>query len=303
MAKTFATGSYWFTGAPMAAAQATIETMLETDGIAHLERVGSALREGWQRAADSHGVGIRQTGPVSIPLMTFDGDDFSTRGSRGRIASQPSWPIAACTCTRSTTASSRRRCRTRMWRTRWRPRRRRLRPWRRSLGSSNSPMAFDEGEDVPSYERVVFPPRVRNALFVEQRGRCRYCGRRMSNRQLEIDHKWPVSRNGGNELSNLQLLCTACNLRKGIQTDGEFRDRYWRLLPPDGTIPDPPIGQDEFTKQTQYTRASPTVRGIYRTASRLRGGVESSRDTSDRAGILLRFPRDSCWLGLQSSFC
>ena len=86
----------------------------------------------------------------------------------------------------------------------------------------------------------------------------------MSNRQLEIDHKWPVSRNGGNELSNLQLLCTACNLRKGIQTDEEFRDRYWRLLPPDGTIPDPPIGQDEFTKQTQYTRASPTVRGIYR---------------------------------------
>ena len=79
VAKTMATGSYWFTSAPMAAAQATLETMLETDGIAHLERVGSALRNGWQQAADSHGVGIRQTGPVSIPLMLFDGDDFSTR--------------------------------------------------------------------------------------------------------------------------------------------------------------------------------------------------------------------------------
>ena len=32
VAKTMATGSYWFTGAPMAAAQATLETMLETDG-------------------------------------------------------------------------------------------------------------------------------------------------------------------------------------------------------------------------------------------------------------------------------
>ena len=79
VAHTMATGSYWFTGAPMAAAQATIETMLETDGIAHLERVGNALRTGWQQVADSHGVGIRQTGPVSIPLMLFDGDDFSTR--------------------------------------------------------------------------------------------------------------------------------------------------------------------------------------------------------------------------------
>ncbi len=79
VAATFATGSYWFTGAPMAAAHATITAMQETDGIARLDRIGTALREGWQQAADAHGVGIRQTGPVSIPLMLFDGDDFSTR--------------------------------------------------------------------------------------------------------------------------------------------------------------------------------------------------------------------------------
>ncbi len=79
VAGTMATGSYWFSAAPMAAAQATLETMLETDGIAHLERIGNALRDGWQRAAVSRGVGIRQTGPVQIPLMLFDGDDFSKR--------------------------------------------------------------------------------------------------------------------------------------------------------------------------------------------------------------------------------
>ena len=125
-------------------------------------------------------------------------------------------------------------------------------------------MTVDERDNIPEYGRVAFPPRVRNALFIEQRGRCRYCGRRMSNRQLEIDHKWPVSRNGDNELTNLQLLCTACNLRKGIQTDEEFRERYWRLLPPNGSVPDPPIRQELFTRETQYTRASPTVRGLYR---------------------------------------
>lgn len=125
-------------------------------------------------------------------------------------------------------------------------------------------MEFDDGGDIPAYGRIIFPPRVRNRLFIEQRGRCRYCGRRMSNRYLQIDHKWPVSRNGGNEISNLQLLCTACNLRKGIQTDEEFRERYWRLLPPAGAIPDPPIPQELFAEETQYTRASLTVRGIYR---------------------------------------
>ena len=124
-------------------------------------------------------------------------------------------------------------------------------------------MSGDDG-DVPARGRIIFPPRVKNALFVEQRGRCMYCGRRMSNRYLEIDHKWPVSRNGGNERSNLQLLCTACNMRKGIQTDEEFRSRYWRLLPPDRTIPDPLIPQEEFTEETQQTRASQEVRSIYR---------------------------------------
>jgi len=125
-------------------------------------------------------------------------------------------------------------------------------------------MTFDEDEDAPPYGRVIFPAQVKNRLFIEQRGRCRYCGRRLSTRYLEIDHKWPLSRNGGNELWNLQLLCTACNLRKGIQTDEEFRERYWRLLPPDGSIPDPPIRQELFTHETQLTRAAPEVRSIYR---------------------------------------
>lgn len=118
--------------------------------------------------------------------------------------------------------------------------------------------------DSPRFRRVIFPPHVKNALFVEQRGRCRYCGRRMSNRFLEIDHKWPLSRNGGNEVANLQLLCTSCNLRKGIQTDEEFRERYWRLMPPDGSTPDPPIPQHRFSDETQFTRAAPEVRAIYR---------------------------------------
>ena len=113
-------------------------------------------------------------------------------------------------------------------------------------------------------ERDPIPWRVKNQLFRAQKGRCNYCGRTHRMRFLEIDHKWPVSRGGGDEVSNLQLLCKRCNMRKGIQSDEEFRRRYWRLLPDDDSIPYPPISQDDFSEETQYTRASREVRAIYR---------------------------------------
>ena len=111
--------------------------------------------------------------------------------------------------------------------------------------------------------RVVFPRTVKNQLFMAQKGRCFYCGRTHRVRYLEIDHKYPISRGGGNEIGNLQLLCTPCNMRKGIQSDEEFRRRYRRLLPADGSIPYHPILQDDFTDETQRTRASREVRAIY----------------------------------------
>ena len=52
-------------------------------------------------------------------------------------------------------------------------------------------------------------------------------------------------------------------MRMGIQSDEEFRDRYWRLLPADGSSPLHPIPQDDFTEETQRTRASREVRAIY----------------------------------------
>ena len=118
--------------------------------------------------------------------------------------------------------------------------------------------------DQPNYSgrrRVVFPQRVRDGLFRAHKGRCAYCGR--TQRHLEIDHKHPVSRGGGDEVENLQLLCNSCNMRKGIQTDKEFRYRYQRLLPADGSIPSPSIPQDRLSEETQRTRASKEVRAIY----------------------------------------
>ena len=41
---------------------------------------------------------------------------------------------------------------------------------------------------------------------------CAHCS---ATTDLEIDHVFPLAKNGGNELGNLQLLCSACNSRKG----------------------------------------------------------------------------------------
>ena len=103
--------------------------------------------------------------------------------------------------------------------------------------------------------RVAFPREVKNRLFRAQKGRCAYCGHTHRDGYLEIDHKYPISRGGGNENDNLQLLCKSCNMRKGIQSDEEFRYRYQRLLPADDSIPSAPIPQDSFTEETQRTRA------------------------------------------------
>ena len=111
--------------------------------------------------------------------------------------------------------------------------------------------------------RVILPRSVKNQLFMAQKGRCSYCGDTHRMHYLEIDHKYPLSRGGGDEIDNLQLLCIPCNMRKGIQSDEEFRYRYRRLLPADGSIPHPPIPQDYFSDETQRTRASQEVRAIY----------------------------------------
>ena len=72
--RAMATGSYWYSSGPMAAAIATLTTLQETNGIAHMHAMGERLRAGLAERAAAHGLGIRQTGPVEIPLLLFDGD-------------------------------------------------------------------------------------------------------------------------------------------------------------------------------------------------------------------------------------
>ncbi|MEV0589004.1 aminotransferase class III-fold pyridoxal phosphate-dependent enzyme [Nonomuraea sp. NPDC050310] len=70
----YTTGSFWFSAVAMAAAKATIETLRDEDGIAAMERAGTLLRAGLQEQAKAHGFEVNQTGPVTIPWLSFAGD-------------------------------------------------------------------------------------------------------------------------------------------------------------------------------------------------------------------------------------
>jgi glutamate-1-semialdehyde 2,1-aminomutase len=58
----------------MAASLATLQALQDEDAFAKIERAGAHLREGLQRQAESHGLSIKQTGPVQMPFLSFEDD-------------------------------------------------------------------------------------------------------------------------------------------------------------------------------------------------------------------------------------
>lgn len=73
-ATIYATGSYWFSAAPMAASLATLKLIGETDYLERTIALGERLREGLHETASRHGFGLRQTGPAQLPLIMLDDD-------------------------------------------------------------------------------------------------------------------------------------------------------------------------------------------------------------------------------------
>ena len=119
-------------------------------------------------------------------------------------------------------------------------------------------------------KRITFPPPLKRQLLNEQNRQCMYCGERKTTKTTDVDHKDPVVRGGENERYNYQILCKPCNQRKGMQTDGEFRQRYAELLPRfhHGQAlmpPERPTPQKAFRQLTKETEMAETAREFKRT--------------------------------------
>ena len=68
-------------------------------------------------------------------------------------------------------------------------------------------------------KRVNIPKWVKDAVFFRDRGRCVLCNRDLSNllsrqNKNNYDHIVPLNLFGLNDVTNIQLLCEECNMKK-----------------------------------------------------------------------------------------
>lgn len=79
-ATIYATGSYWFSAAPMAASLVTLRLIRETDYLERTILLGDRLRNGLEAAAARNGFALRQSGPSQLPLIMVDDDEGFGKG-------------------------------------------------------------------------------------------------------------------------------------------------------------------------------------------------------------------------------
>lgn len=80
--------------------------------------------------------------------------------------------------------------------------------------------AFYFWSEWPKCERTYMPQWVKNAVFHRERGYCALCKKNISwlistNKDCQYDHIVPLKNFWINDVSNIQLLCQKCNLKKG----------------------------------------------------------------------------------------
>lgn len=82
------------------------------------------------------------------------------------------------------------------------------------------------GDAVWSHRRRGHRPisgSVRFTVLSRARGRCELCGITNEEKMLEVDHIFPKSLGGKDDLSNYQALCYSCNAAKRNTDDTDFR--------------------------------------------------------------------------------
>lgn len=75
---------------------------------------------------------------------------------------------------------------------------------------------------VRDFKMVADWGRVRRVIYERDGGICMKCGTKVSRTDFHVDHIVPISAGGSEwDLSNLELSCPTCNLKKGAKTDVE----------------------------------------------------------------------------------
>ena len=65
-------------------------------------------------------------------------------------------------------------------------------------------------------------------VYAKYNGKCAICGQPVKFKKMTVDHKVPLSKDGTNAMSNLQLACRSCNLMKADLED--FVDKLSNIV-------------------------------------------------------------------------
>lgn len=82
------------------------------------------------------------------------------------------------------------------------------------------------GDSIWNHRRRGHRPisgSIRYEVLSRARGRCELCGITNEEKMLEVDHIFPKSLGGKDDLSNYQALCYSCNAAKRNTDDTDFR--------------------------------------------------------------------------------
>jgi len=75
---------------------------------------------------------------------------------------------------------------------------------------------FWKAKAQPIIHKRAVSERTKVMVLNRDGWKCQLCGFKTKTRAfLHIDHKVALARGGTNEISNLQVLCAECNLKKG----------------------------------------------------------------------------------------
>lgn len=85
-----------------------------------------------------------------------------------------------------------------------------------------------------NFNHVYLPQWVKRAVFFRDRGKCVLCNKDLSgewsiveNGGVHFDHMVSLEQGGINDVSNMQLLCDKCNLKKGRRSDTNNIYQNW----------------------------------------------------------------------------
>ena len=83
------------------------------------------------------------------------------------------------------------------------------------LHSSSSTARSSGCERESALSIRKFTDSQKRAAYERQGGKCADCGKGFEFEEMHGDHKTPWSKGGHTVPDNLQMLCRACNLKKG----------------------------------------------------------------------------------------